>query len=75
MVPGTACCIALRDSAYIRMLDDSKNGFLTEFTNELYSCIDVYEVVVRNFLTPQLPENFFRISFKTGLLVILKCTS
>ena len=51
------------------MFDNGENCFLFKFANQLNGCINIHQVIIRNFLTVQLPEYLIPVTFKKCLLM------
>ena len=69
-VPGFGIGMTAGEAAHIGMFDDGKQClFCTEFPHELYGCINVDQVVVRNFFAVQLGKQFRQVTDERCLLV------
>ena len=69
-VPGLGIGMAAGEAAHIGMFDDGKQCLVcTEFPHELYGCINVDQVVVRNFFAVQLGKQFRQVTDERCLLV------
>src|SRR5258705_7961270 len=69
MIPGTTRSAAGSDTTNICVFDNCENCFFFKFTNQLNGRINIHQIIVRNFLTVQLPEYFLPVPFKICLLM------
>src|SRR5690606_27643365 len=55
--------------AGVCVFDDREDVFVSEFTDEMNSGIDIHQVVVREFLSIQLPEQAGQVAVVCSLLM------